>query len=38
VAAQLFNAMLAMDMGELDNSAVLGVLETLAGTTLLGQV
>jgi len=37
VAAQLFNAMLAMDMGELDNSAVLGVLETLAGTTLLGQ-
>jgi 2-hydroxy-3-oxopropionate reductase len=38
VDAQLFNAMLAMDMGELDNSAVLGVLETLAGTALLDQV
>ena len=33
--AQLFNAMLEMDMGELDNSAVLGVLETLAGSKLL---
>ncbi len=32
--AQLFNAMLQMDMGELDNSAVIGVLETLAGTPL----
>ncbi len=32
--AQLFNAMLPMGMGELDNSAVLGVLEALAGTKL----
>ncbi len=32
--AQLFNAMLQMGMGELDNSAVLGVIETLAGTKL----
>jgi 2-hydroxy-3-oxopropionate reductase len=32
--AQLFNAMLQMGMGELDNSAVLGVLESLAGTKL----
>lgn len=31
---QLFNAMLQMGMGELDNSAVLGVLETLAGIKL----
>ncbi len=31
---QLFNAMLQMGMGELDNSAVLGVLETLAGVSL----
>ncbi|NCP86132.1 MAG: 2-hydroxy-3-oxopropionate reductase [Anaerolineae bacterium CG_4_9_14_3_um_filter_57_17] len=29
--AQLFNAMLQLGMGELDNSAVLGVLELLAG-------
>ncbi len=29
--AQLFNAMLQMGMGELDNSAVIGVLEALAG-------
>lgn len=29
--AQLFNAMLQMGMGELDNSAVIGVLERLAG-------
>jgi 2-hydroxy-3-oxopropionate reductase len=32
--AQLFNAMLQMGMGDLDNSAVLGVIETLAGVTL----
>lgn len=32
--AQLFNAMLQMGMGELDNSAVVGVLEALAGTRL----
>ena len=35
VDAQLFNAMLEMEMGELDNSAVLGVLEVLAGARLL---
>lgn len=33
--AQLFNAMLEMDMPELDNSAVIGVLEVLAGARLL---
>jgi 2-hydroxy-3-oxopropionate reductase len=32
--AQLFSAMLQMGMGELDNSAVLGVLEALAGIQL----
>ncbi|PWH12498.1 MAG: 2-hydroxy-3-oxopropionate reductase [Anaerolineae bacterium] len=32
--AQLFHAMLQMGMGELDNSAVLGVLEALSGTKL----
>lgn len=32
--AQLFNAMLQMGMGELDNSAVLGVIEALAGIKL----
>lgn len=32
--AQLFQAMLQMGMGELDNSAVIGVLETLAGVKL----
>jgi 2-hydroxy-3-oxopropionate reductase len=32
--AQLFNAMLQMGMGELDNSAVLGVIEMLAGIQL----
>ena len=32
--AQLFNAMLQMDMGELDNSAVIGVIEALAGVKL----
>jgi 2-hydroxy-3-oxopropionate reductase len=31
---QLFQAMLQMGMGELDNSAVLGVIEALAGTKL----
>jgi 2-hydroxy-3-oxopropionate reductase len=35
VDAQLFNAMLEMDMGELDNSAVLGVIEVLANSKLL---
>ncbi len=35
VDAQLYNAMLQMDMAGLDNSAVIGVLEALAGTTLL---
>jgi 2-hydroxy-3-oxopropionate reductase len=35
VNAQLFNAMLQMGMAELDNSAVIGVLETLAHTKLL---
>ena len=35
VDAQLFNAMLEMGMGELDNSAVLGVLEILANSQLL---
>ena len=34
VHTQLFNAMLQMEMGELDNSAVLGVIEYLAGVTL----
>jgi 2-hydroxy-3-oxopropionate reductase len=35
VDAQLFNAMLEMGMAELDNSAVIGVIEKLAGTELL---
>ncbi len=35
VDTQLFNAMLEMGMGDLDNSAVLGVIEILAGTKLL---
>jgi 2-hydroxy-3-oxopropionate reductase len=34
VHAQLFNAMLEMGMRELDNSAVLGVIENLAGEKL----
>lgn len=34
--AQLFNAMLEMGMAELDNSAIVGVFEVLAGTELLG--
>jgi 2-hydroxy-3-oxopropionate reductase len=33
--AQLFNAMLQMGLGELDNSAVIAVLETLAGVNLV---
>jgi 2-hydroxy-3-oxopropionate reductase len=33
--SQLFNAMLQMDMAELDNSAVLGVIEHLAGIRLV---
>ena len=32
---QLFNAMLAMGLGELDNSAVIGVIEVLSGAYLL---
>ncbi len=35
VHAQLFDAMLSMGLGELDNSAVLAVIETLAKTRLL---
>jgi 2-hydroxy-3-oxopropionate reductase len=35
VNAQLFNAMLEMGMRDLDNSAVIGVIEKLAGTLLL---
>jgi len=35
VSAQLFNAMLAMGMAEMDNSAVVGVIEALAGIRLL---
>jgi len=35
VDAQLFNAMLQMGMAELDNSAVIGVIESLAGIPLL---
>ena len=34
---QLFNAMLEMGLGDQDNSAVIGVVEALAGTTLLDQ-
>jgi len=34
VNTQLFNAMLQLGMGELDNSAVVGVLENLAGESL----
>ncbi len=36
VHAQLYNAMLEMGMPDLDNSAVIGILEILAGTSLLG--
>jgi len=35
VNTQYFNAMLEMGMGDLDNSAVIGVIEVLAGTALL---
>ena len=35
VNSQLFNAMCEMGMAELDNSAVIGVIETLAGISLL---
>jgi 2-hydroxy-3-oxopropionate reductase len=34
---QIFNSMLEMGMGELDNSAVIGVVEALAGTTLIKE-
>lgn len=34
-STQLFNAMLQMDMADLDNSAVIGVIEKLAGVDLL---
>lgn len=37
IHTQLFNAMLEMDMENLDNSAVIGVIESLAGTTLLND-
>lgn len=36
VNAQMFNAMLEMGMGELDNSGVIGVIEALANAQLLG--
>lgn len=35
--AQLFNAMLQMGMAELDNSAIIGVIESLAGVSLLNE-
>lgn len=35
--AQLFSAMLQMGMGDLDNSAVIGVIEKLANTNLLDE-
>jgi 2-hydroxy-3-oxopropionate reductase len=37
VNAQMFEAMLQMDMAGLDNSAVIGVIETLAGVKLLDE-
>ncbi len=37
VDAQLFNAMLEMGLGEMDNSAVIGVIEALAGEVLSCQ-
>lgn len=37
VDAQMYNAMLEMGMGELDNSAVIGVLETLSGSKLIEE-
>jgi 2-hydroxy-3-oxopropionate reductase len=36
--AQLYRAMLEMEMGELDNSAVIGVLEALAGVKLFEEI
>ncbi len=38
IDAQLYTAMLGMGMGELDNSAVIGVLEALAGANLLDGI
>ncbi len=35
VDAQLYNAMLQMDMASLDNSAVIGIIETLSKTSLI---
>jgi len=35
--AQLFNAMLQMGLGDLDNSAVIAVIETMAGTELKNE-
>jgi len=35
VNAQLFAAMVALGLGDLDNSAVIGIIENLAGTSLL---
>ncbi|MBN1668220.1 MAG: NAD-binding protein, partial [Anaerolineales bacterium] len=37
VHTQLFDAMLQMGLAELDNSAVLGVIEALSNTHLLGK-
>ncbi|NTV35772.1 MAG: NAD-binding protein, partial [Anaerolineaceae bacterium] len=37
VNAQLFNAMLEQGWGDLDNSAVIGILEMLAGTQIHTQ-
>jgi 2-hydroxy-3-oxopropionate reductase len=37
VNTQMFNAMLQMGMSELDNSAVVGVIETLSNTSLLDE-
>jgi 2-hydroxy-3-oxopropionate reductase len=37
VHTQLYNAMLQMDMRDLDNSAVLGIIETLAGIQLAAE-
>lgn len=37
INAQLFAAMVALGLGDLDNSAVIGIIENLAGTSLLGD-
>ncbi len=37
IDAQLFSAMLQMGMGDLDNSAVIGVIEAMAGRLLLSD-